>query len=88
MDSAVTYNFIDAMNSNWTKWAPLLLEFYEYENYNLDEVSEKIKEEYFKGSLLTKDNYKTLVKVNKFWMLFLKDVFAAIYVIVCLLYLA
>ncbi|KAK9720295.1 Carboxylesterase family [Popillia japonica] len=60
--AALTYNFIDAMNSNWTKWAPLLLEFYEYENYNLDEVSEKIKEEYFKGSLLTKDNYKTLVK--------------------------
>lgn len=57
------YNRIDELNERWNYWLPYLLEYYQYDDERKDEISAKIKEFYFKGEPVTKENFGIFVKL-------------------------
>ncbi|GJQ87338.1 Est-6 [Trypoxylus dichotomus] len=63
LPAAMYYDRIDELNANWTQLLPFLLEYYQYEDEEKDRISQEIKEFYFKGEDVTKENFATFVKI-------------------------
>ncbi|XP_022918356.2 carboxylic ester hydrolase-like [Onthophagus taurus] len=63
LPAAMYYNNLDEIDRDWNKLAPYMLEFYHAPEEDWVEISEKIKDFYFKGENITKSNFKSFLKV-------------------------
>nr|XP_022918355.1 venom carboxylesterase-6-like [Onthophagus taurus] len=61
--SALYHNNLEEIDRDWNKLAPYILEFYHAPEEDWVEISEKIKEFYFKGENITKSNFESFLKV-------------------------